>query len=31
MEIEIQLISSEMLRKFTVNHHAWDSEVMKGK
>lgn len=31
IEMEEQLLSSERLRRFTVNDHAWDSEVMKGK
>jgi monovalent cation:H+ antiporter-2, CPA2 family len=31
IEMQEQLLSSERLRKFALNDHAWDSEVMKDK
>jgi CPA2 family monovalent cation:H+ antiporter-2 len=31
IEMQEALLSSELHRKFTLNDHAWDSEVMKGK
>lgn len=31
IEMQEELLSSELHRKFTLNDHAWDSEVMKGK
>jgi CPA2 family monovalent cation:H+ antiporter-2 len=31
IEMQEQLLSSELNRKFTLNDHAWDAEIMKGK
>ena len=31
IEMQEALLSSERNRQFTLNDHAWDSEVMKGK